>query len=324
MFGESLQDALAAIEFVTNGQNDDDDISDSDSEPESSSIVEPASSPTIYSSTPPTSSNHSLQVLVESDPGDDADDDISTEYSELTGFKREGKSKEEKLVDITVMDHGTHTVTRTLIRPLKTRKRNALGFFTSLVSPEPVRTTLSRPRPVKSYLNLKLMGSSNGPSGELVCRPTSPVFSFLTNHAANTLALGGLTRPSTPTTTNTTTITTTTTPESQRIFPFLLNNPLFEEDIDTREEQWTKEKSGTGAIEIFVKVEIKVTVEETSSDESDKDLSLGFTGVQGVRGVVREFGLGLYAPEREYPRGLLGPRDQPRRRVFSPPPMRRS
>lgn len=114
IFGGSLEDALAAIALVA-GDNDD-YLSDSDIE-----IV----SPTLYdsTSTPTSSSDASLPLVIEGD-GDDKGSAADNSDSEIS----------ENVEDISVVDHITHIVTRTLIRPSKPRRRNPLGFFTSLVS----------------------------------------------------------------------------------------------------------------------------------------------------------------------------------------------
>lgn len=293
LFGDSLQDALAAIALVTRDydiENQDSDFFDSDHED--------LPSPTLYesASTATNSSKSSLRGVLNEDEEDEV-------------FLNNGKRDGDNIKDVNVEDRGTYILTRTLIRPFQTRKPTALSFFSALVSPEPVKS-LPRAFNLIHHRHSYSSETINPPS-----RPTSPFSFYSNNHSGGTGSLNSHTPPSSRPASPSSGI-----PDSLRVFPFLLNNPLFEEDIDHREETWAKQKLGLWNIEISVKVETEVTVESETESEFEPNSNLKLNPNPSVTtttqtSISEEGQFGIYDPEG---RGMLGPKDQLRRRVFSP------
>ncbi len=98
----------------------------------------------------------------------------------------------------------------------------------------------------------------------------------------------------------------------------MLTNPLFEEDVDYREDLWGKEKMGEYHIEVSIRVEREVKI-EYYSESSGSACESEETTFGIVSKITTEWKkrLGVLAYSAEG-RGLLGPKDQPRRRVFTP------
>lgn len=271
-FSDSLDDALVALSYPqttpkiklqftgTSGRFDSD----------SSSSDSPTDSDTSYSSC--TNSNNSLTSLIPHHQHWEAEsiDNVRLDtFAELNG----------EITDVTVIDRGTHTLTRTVIRPYR-RTQSPFNSIASMLSPPSSRCNTPFPRtPSPSPSSAPPTRHTPSPIN-LISRPTSPI-------------LDGLRKVES--------LFTITDPHTSL-------SKSFEEDLDHKENQWYDQKLEKNGMEVYVHTEEEVVVEVEMTEKLRK-----FFGIQTRKPVYRR--------SRGRGPGLVvnGPRDQPRKAMFSPP-----
>lgn len=257
VFGESLKDALASLSISSSFPK-----LETDCETESGSDISPSTSLASYSFC--NSSFSSVASSVQ-----DKDRDLQVEnYVEPKG----------EMKDIMVFDHGTHVVTRTLIRPQKSH--SPFHSFSSILSPPPSRSSTPyshTPTRTHTRTNTPTYTPSHTPSHTPSPTPSVPI-----SRPTSPLAVG------------------LRKVESFFVDPESMLSKSFEEELDLKESQWFAEKLGGGRLEVYMSQEVEVHVEVD------------------IPAKPRRF-FGIYTQYMRCDRGLLGPRDQPRRNVFSPP-----